>query len=164
MRRSPLPFTKELAAGEAIYGVSGAALQRRCGAKLSDVDFRASGVGAVKLTSVEADLLHQLGGGRSYDCHNQPTRKVQPKLPCPNCVSGTRRGPRACKKNADRPRAVKTPASRDARGARCNKHDNKQGYHRDMKALLTRYRVQSTLPPQRNYPPYLCRPTPGSAT
>jgi len=82
------------------------------------------------LTSVEAHLLCQVGAARSDDdCHNHPTRKVQPKLPCPNCVSGTRRGPCACKKNADRPRAVKPPASRDARGARCNK----QGYHRDTK-------------------------------
>ena len=110
MRRSPLPFTEELAAGEAIYGVSGAALQRRCGGKLSDSDFRASGVGAVKLTSVEAHLLCQVGAARSDDdCHNHPTRKVQPKLPCPNCVSGTRRGPCACKKKRRQAKGGEAP-------------------------------------------------------
>ena len=56
---------------------------------------------------------------------------------------------------------MKTPASRDARGARCNKHDNKQGYHRDTKAVMTLDNAEHTTPATHGY---LCRPTPGSAT
>ena len=41
---------------------------------------------------------------------------------------------------------MKSPASRDARGARCNKHDNKQGYHRDTKAVLTLDNAELTTP------------------
>ena len=90
-------------------------------------------------------------------CHTWGTRKVQPKEPCPNCAPGTARDPCPCPDSADGPRALRHPG----RTLTCAEQvATPQGYPRDRIALLTRYRVQSTLPPQRNYPRLLVPPGP----
>ena len=113
------------------------------------------------MTSVEADLLHQLGGGRSYDCHNQPTRKVQPKLPCPNCAPGIVGDPCPCPDSADGQGRSSTAAvavtRRRRRGARCNP----QGHRRELSILRCGRLTHKTT---TSSSPYLCRPAPGKAT
>ena len=76
--------------------------------------FFSSGVGAKSVLSI---IPSSPRISTSF-CHTWGTRKVQPKLPYPNCAPGTARDPCPCPDSADGPRPLQHPGRHvDARGA-----------------------------------------------